>query len=95
MDPLAEKYYGVSPYAYCAGNPIYYVDPDGMKVIYNQNENGYDISGDDVYAYLGYLQDIQNGTGSMDNMLAACAAAAKGKGQREWKRWHQLTNNRT
>jgi len=80
MDPLAEKYYGMSPYAYCAGNPIYYVDPDGMKVIYNQNENGYDISGDDVYAYLGYLQDIQNGTGSMDNMLAACAAAAKGKG---------------
>jgi RHS repeat-associated protein len=83
MDPLAEKYYGVSPYAYCAGNPIYYVDPDGMKVIYNQNESGYSsytISGDDVFAYLGYLQDIQNGTGSMDNMLAACAAAAKGKG---------------
>jgi len=40
MDPLCEKYYEVSPYAYCAGNPIYYVDPDGMKVIYNQNENG-------------------------------------------------------
>jgi RHS repeat-associated protein len=83
MDPLAEKYYGVSPYVYCAGNPIYYVDPDGMKVIYNQNESGYSsytISGDDVFAYLGYLQDIQNGTGSMDNMLAACAAAAKGKG---------------
>jgi RHS repeat-associated protein len=83
VDPLAEKYYGVSPYAFCAGNPIYYVDPDGMKVIYNQNENGYDISGDDVYAYLGYLQDIQNGTGSMDNMLAACNAAAQGNGNGE------------
>jgi len=22
MDPLAEKYYGISPYAYCAGNPV-------------------------------------------------------------------------
>lgn len=26
MDPLAEKYYSVSPYVYCAGNPISYVD---------------------------------------------------------------------
>ena len=29
MDPLAEKYYGVSPYAYCMGNPIRYVDLQG------------------------------------------------------------------
>ena len=32
MDPLAEKYYGVSPYAYCMGNPVRYVDPSGMDV---------------------------------------------------------------
>ena len=24
-DPIAEKYYGISPYAYCANNPIKYV----------------------------------------------------------------------
>lgn len=29
IDPMAEKFYGVSPYAYCAGNPVMYVDPDG------------------------------------------------------------------
>ncbi len=29
IDPMAEKYYGISPYAYCAGNPVNYVDPDG------------------------------------------------------------------
>ena len=29
MDPLCEKYYHISPYAYCAGNPVRYVDPDG------------------------------------------------------------------
>lgn len=29
-DPLAEKYYPVSPYAYCANNPIKFVDPNGM-----------------------------------------------------------------
>lgn len=31
MDPLAEKYYHISPYVYCAGNPINLVDPNGME----------------------------------------------------------------
>jgi hypothetical protein len=30
-DPLAEKYYSISPYAYCANNPVKYIDPDGME----------------------------------------------------------------
>jgi RHS repeat-associated protein len=29
FDPLASKYPGISPYAYCANNPVKYVDPDG------------------------------------------------------------------
>ena len=29
IDPLAEKYYHISPYAYCAGDPVNLVDPDG------------------------------------------------------------------
>lgn len=28
-DPLAEKYYGISPYAFCNNNPVNYIDPDG------------------------------------------------------------------
>ena len=32
-DPLAEKYYGVSPYMYCLGNPVNAIDPDGNVVI--------------------------------------------------------------
>ncbi len=31
-DPLAEKYYDWSPYVYCVGNPIKFVDPDGRHV---------------------------------------------------------------
>lgn len=29
IDPQCEKYYWISPYAYCANNPIRYVDPTG------------------------------------------------------------------
>ena len=36
MDPLAEKYYSISPYAYCAGNPIRYTDPTG-KIVEEDN----------------------------------------------------------
>ena len=34
VDPLAEKYYGISPYAYCSGNPINRVDPEGCKILF-------------------------------------------------------------
>ena len=32
QDPLAEKYYNISPYAYCANNPVNFVDPDGRFI---------------------------------------------------------------
>ena len=33
VDPLADKYPGISPYAYCAWNPVKLVDPDGRDTI--------------------------------------------------------------
>ena len=32
VDPLCEKYYDVSPYAYCAGDPVNAIDPDGKSI---------------------------------------------------------------
>ena len=34
VDPHAEKYYSISPYAYCMGNPVNAIDPDGRLVIF-------------------------------------------------------------
>jgi RHS repeat-associated protein len=58
-DPLAEKYYSISPYAYCAGNPVKYIDPDGMST--HLNRLGYivqenDDNDDGVY----YHNDLSN-----------------------------------
>ena len=32
VDPLADKYPGISPYVYCAWNPVKLVDPDGREI---------------------------------------------------------------
>ncbi|GEM_PF-7075846 len=33
MDPMAEKYFPITPYAYCAGDPVNLVDPEGMDTV--------------------------------------------------------------
>ena len=40
MDPLCEKYYSISPYAYCNNNPVKYIDPDGREIEIHYQENG-------------------------------------------------------
>ncbi|MBE6325932.1 MAG: RHS repeat-associated core domain-containing protein [Bacteroidales bacterium] len=37
VDPMWEKYAGMSPYNYCAGNPVKLVDPDGREITEGQN----------------------------------------------------------
>jgi len=57
VDPMWEKYMGISPYAYCLGNPLKMIDFDGMEpstvLPYNSNakrtpNKGY-VYGDDAF----------------------------------------------
>jgi len=32
MDPLSDKYPSMSPFMYCAGNPVRLIDPNGMEI---------------------------------------------------------------
>ncbi len=62
-DPLSEKYYGVSPYAYCAGNPVNLVDILGGYTKVAQNPDGtYTVVGgeldDDLNVYI-YSKDSE------------------------------------
>ena len=40
IDPMAEKYYSWSPYSYCLGNPIKFVDPTGTLTSPYYTEDG-------------------------------------------------------
>lgn len=40
IDPLCEKYYNISPYAYCMNNPVRYIDPYGRDVYRFDDKTG-------------------------------------------------------
>ena len=48
IDPMADKYPGISPYAYCAWNPIKLVDPDGREIDDYFTKNGQYLGSDNA-----------------------------------------------
>ncbi|SFG78361.1 RHS repeat-associated core domain-containing protein [Prevotella sp. KH2C16] len=67
VDPLVEKYHGISPYAYCLNNPIRYVDPDGKIVVIDKNSTKEFI--DAVYLAINFLRE--KGCGEFYEVLNA------------------------
>lgn len=60
QDPLAEEYFSLSPYNYCASNPINIVDPSGKSWFYNKSTGEFvtHINNKDDYIYLITPDDI-------------------------------------
>ena len=55
MDPLAEKYIGISSYAYVANNPLIFVDPDGRDIRLAAG-----LTNEEKLKIVGNLQSITN-----------------------------------
>ena len=74
MDPLCEKYYSVSPYAYCHNNPVNRIDPDGKDVlIWYQDARG----NNRYFVFNGTQKRVPNNSFVLDfvhtyNYLKAC-----------------------
>ncbi len=75
QDPLAEKFYPQSPYLFCAGNPMRFVDPEGTSTRVKKLDNGtYEIIGGDLYdndlgIYVGYYDKKGNWVQTGDNPI--------------------------
>ncbi|MBR0077601.1 MAG: hypothetical protein IJP72_04290 [Bacteroidales bacterium] len=75
MDPMADKYPGLSPYTYCADNPVRLVDPDGREIwligteeernsAFNEMQNGTNLSiGMDGDGHIYSTGETKNGEG--------------------------------
>jgi RHS repeat-associated protein len=69
VDPLCEKYYSISPYAYCHNNPINMIDPNGMGDYYTKN--GIRLGSDGINDHLAYTssgvtnEDIKDEDGNV------------------------------
>ena len=74
-DPLSEKYYGISPYAFCNNNPVNFVDPDGeaFDILWDIASIGMGVS--------NFIQNVKSGniSGAIEDgvgVLLDVAAAA-------------------
>lgn len=66
QDPLGERYYGMSSYGFCVGNPVKFIDSDGREVrgITKQDaqtfrDDIYKVLADDKFANVRTLIDIK------------------------------------
>ena len=62
IDPMCEKYYDISPYAYCGNNPICYSDYNGEII------DTTEISGENLSSYNNMINDLRSHSNLFDEL---------------------------
>ncbi|MBQ6155501.1 MAG: hypothetical protein IJK22_02760, partial [Bacteroidales bacterium] len=78
VDPMSDKYASLSPYVYCANNPVKLVDPNGEEIDWVENITSGEVlwmqdvtckeNTPDGYRYIGKKYDLPDGSGSLGNV---------------------------
>ena len=69
VDPMSDKYPNLSPYNYCAWNPLRLIDPNGEEIVIKDGDNTYYYKNGHVY--------LKHGRIPMDRMLGKEASLIK------------------
>jgi hypothetical protein len=75
VDPMSDKYPNLTPYAYCANNPVILVDPDGREVEgFSIDESGqvkmdYDKASNDAVELYNAMNKTETGTQAFIEMI--------------------------
>jgi len=67
VDPLSDKYPSMSPYVYCANNPVKLVDPNGEEIGDYYSYNGKWLGTDGVNDNKAYVATEKNPNGTFKN----------------------------
>lgn len=80
MDPLAEEYYHISPYAWCGNNPVNAIDPDGRSTHTDEEGRVVAVYNDnDLNIYRHSNAQLESWGNVYDNHLTAEGAEVMGK----------------
>ena len=68
-DPLSDQYYSLSPYSFCAGNPVNYIDPDGKnrRLAYNTKKRTITVKAT-FYHNIGITSEVNAAISLFNNM---------------------------
>ena len=81
-DPLADKYHDISPWAWCANNPLRYSDPSGevIRTIVNGIPYDYRMGNEGMYGFYNNLGELYEGPDSyMFDLTAALQEIQNGE----------------
>ena len=95
VDPMSDKYPSLSPYVYCADNPVKLVDPNGDTIRFDTDEDRRFVQSllnrDNEKTYSKEFEEIYDKLESSEHIYTFCITYNNGKEEGEF--WNVDDNN--